>query len=90
MFVLFATLIITVALTARKHWRSYKQGNITRNVVMRNMLLDIFGILLAMTLAGLFGRHIAEIATEQINNDLTKLIAGVVIGLVVGIGIGLL
>jgi len=35
-------------------------------------------------------RYIAEIATQQITNDLTKLIAGILIGLLAGMGVGLL
>jgi len=61
-----------------------------RSMFVLNIFLEILGILLAMTLAGLFGRHIAQIATEQINNDLTKLIAGIVIGLLAGMGVGIL
>jgi hypothetical protein len=69
---------------------AYRQGNITRFVLVRNVALEIISILLAMTLAGLLGRFIAQIATEQINNNTTKLIAGILIGLLVGMGVGIL
>jgi len=73
-----------------KHREAYLQGKITRSVFVRKVLAEIFGILLAMTLAGLLGRYIAQIATEHINNDLTKLIIGILIGLLAGIGVSIL
>jgi len=86
-FLLFS-LAIAIYFIFEKHREAYRQGNITRAIFVRNILFEIFGILLAMTLAGLLGGYIAQIATDQITNDLTKLIAGVVIGLLAGIGVG--
>ena len=48
------------------------------------------GLLLAMVLAGLLGRFIAQIATQHISNDLIKLAAGIATGLLVGVGVGVL
>ena len=48
------------------------------------------GLRFAMVLAGLLGRYIAQIATQHISNDLIKLAAGIVTGLLVGIGVGVL
>ena len=71
-----------------KHKEAYRQGKIGRSVFIRNAVLEITGILFAMVLAGLLGRYIAKIATQQMNNDLIRVIAGIMIGLLVGIGIG--
>jgi uncharacterized membrane protein required for colicin V production len=60
----------------------------SRSIRKRTIFLEITGILLAITLAGLLGRFIAEIATRHISNDLTKLIVGISIGLLVGIVVG--
>jgi len=87
---LLFSLFIASSAIVEKHRKAYLQGKITRGVFVRNTVVEIFGILLAVILAGLLGRTIAEIATEQISSDLTKLIAGMVIGLLAGMGIGLL
>jgi hypothetical protein len=55
-----------------------------------NVLLEIMGILLAMVLAGLLGRYIVQLGTAQISNNLTKMVAGIVISLLAGIGVGIL
>ena len=86
----FLSLTTTTSSIFKKHREAHLQGKITHMGFTRNIFLEIFGILLTMTLAILLGRHIAEIATDQISNDLTKLIAGIVIGLLAGVGIGLL
>ena len=71
-----------------KHKEAYRQGKIRRSIFIRNVLLEGTGILLAMLLAGLLGRYMAEIATLQIDNGLIRVITGVVVGLLVGMGIG--
>lgn len=86
---LFSLVIASFAVT-RKHRQAYLQGKITRGIFIRNVLVEIFGILLAMVLAGLLGRYIAQIATEHINNDLTRLITGILVGLLAGTGVSVL
>ena len=88
-FLLFS-LAAAISSIFKKQREAYLQSKITRGAFMRNVLLEIFGILLAMALAGLLGRYIAKFATEQISNHLTKLIAGILIGLLVGMGMGVL
>jgi len=87
---LSVSLTIAFSFTIKKHRGAYLQNKITRDVFVRNVLVEIFGILLAMALAALLDRYISQIVTGHISNDLTKLIAGIVIGLLVGVGIGLL
>jgi len=41
-----------------------------------------------MTLAGLLGRSVAAMATQQMGNGLFKVIAGILVGLLAGIGVG--
>ena len=71
-----------------KQRQLYLQGKISRKVYIRNILFDITGLLVALILAVLLGRYIAGIATEQIGNDLIKMIAGIMIGLLIGIAVG--
>lgn len=90
--VILILLSVAVAVSSilKKNKESYFQGWITHGVFVRNVLAETIGILLAMTLAGLLGRYIAQIATAQIPNELAKLVAGVLIGLLAGVGVGIL
>src|SRR5258706_8368395 len=89
-FLLFS-VAIAISSMLKKHRGAYLQGKkITRALIVRNILLEIFGFLLEMTLAGLLGRYIAQSATQQISNELTKVLAGILLGLLAGVGIGLL
>jgi hypothetical protein len=72
-----------------KHRQDYFQGKISRGVCVRNILFDVTGILLALLLAGVLGRYIAELAARQISHEFTKLIVGVIVGLLIGIAIGI-
>lgn len=74
----------------RKHRATYLQGRLTRVALARNTFLDMFGILLAVVLAGWLGRYLAEMVTRPIGDDTAKVIIGIIIGLLVGIGAGLL
>jgi len=87
LFLLF-TLVIVGAAVLEKHKKAYRQGQITRAAFIRNAVLEIIGILLAMTLASLLGGQAAEMATRQIESDLIRLIAGLLVGLLAGLGIG--
>ena len=87
---LFFSFIIASLTVVKKHRRSYLQGRISHRMFLHNTTLEIFGILLAMTLAGLFGRYAAQAATAQIGHELTKLIAGIAIALLAGTSAGLL
>jgi uncharacterized protein YacL len=73
-----------------KHRQAYLEGKISRAVCTRYILFDVTGILLALVIAGLLGRYIAEMATEQISNDLAKLAAGIIVGLLIGLVVGIL
>jgi hypothetical protein len=53
-------------------------------------VLEITGILLAMSLAGWVGKPIAALATRQIGEGLVRVIAGILVGLLAGIGVGFL
>lgn len=89
-----ALIVISLSLALfsvfKKHHTAYLQGKLTRAVFLHNTFLDMFGILLAVVLAGLLGRYLAEMVTQPIGNDTAKVIIGIIIGLLVGIGAGLL
>lgn len=89
LFLLFGLVTASLAVL-KKHRRSYRQGSITRAVLVRNILLDMLGILLAMILAGLLGKYIAQAATAGIDHDLIRIVTGILLGVLVGGCIGLL
>jgi hypothetical protein len=60
------------------------QGKILRSAAVRNSILEIMGILLAMLLAGRIGRPLAELVTGQIGHEIIRLIAGLITGLLAG------
>ena len=74
----------------RRHRTAYRQGQITRPAFARNIVLDVAGILLAVTAAGLLGRYVAQRLAGPIDNALIRMVAGILIGMLVGIAAGLL
>ena len=86
-FLLFS-VARAIASVIAKHREARLKGRITSVIFVRNVLIETTGLLLAMVLAGLLGRYIAQVATQHISNDLIKLAAGIATGLLVGIGVG--
>ena len=88
-FLLFSFLIASLAVIEKQR-EAYRLGKLTRAVFLRNTILEITGTGLAMLLAGLLGRYVAQAATQQIGDELIRVIAGIGIGLLVGISVGTL
>ncbi len=88
-FLLLSFLIASLAVL-EKHKKAYRKGEITRGIFIRNTVVEISGGFLVMLLAGVLGRNAAEIATQQIGNEVVRLAAGIAVGLMVGFGVGLL
>jgi hypothetical protein len=88
-FLLLSFSIASLAVL-EKHQKAYRKGEMTRGVFIRNAVLEISGVFLLMLLAGMLGRYTAEVATQQIGNDLIRLVAGILVGLLVGLGTGFL
>jgi hypothetical protein len=88
-FLLLSFLIASLTVL-EKHKKAYRNGEITSGVFIRNAAVEITGGFTVMLLAGLLGRNAAEIATQQIGNDVVRLVAGVAVGWLVGFGVGLL
>ncbi|MCC6298616.1 MAG: hypothetical protein IT314_04920 [Anaerolineales bacterium] len=88
-FLLFSFAIAVVSIF-KKHREIYLQGKITRGMFVRNVSVEILGILLAMALAGLLGRYLAQIAMKQIHDVLIEFIVGITVGLLAGMGVGVL
>ena len=84
------TLAMAIFSILQKQKKLYREKRISRTRLALNLLAEIMMILVGMILAGWLGRYFAEIATAHISNDLTKLIAGMVIGLLAGMGVGFL
>ncbi len=91
---MFAIALILFSLGAaifvvlKKHRTAYLQGQITLLVFVRNMFLDIMGILFAMTVAILLARYVVEIVAKPIRGDTLRLQAGILTGLLTGIVVG--
>jgi len=88
-FLIFG-LVTSIYMAVKKHREDYLHGKVSLSVAIRNIALEITAILLAMILAALLGRTLAEIGTRHIDNALLQFIAGVGIGLSVGMIVGLL
>ncbi len=89
LFLVFS-LGIAVSSVIAKHRAAYQEGRLTRFTFARNVCLDVFGILLAMVFAALLGRYVAELVAQQIDGALLRFAAGMLVGVVIGIGVGLL
>ena len=87
---LLLSFLLASLVVQEKHRKAYRKEAITRNVFIRNAVLEISGAFLVMLLAGLLGKYAAEVVTQQIGNDPIRVIAGIVVGLVVGMGVGML
>ena len=88
--IFFLSLAMAIFFAMQKQTKLYREKQISRTNLARNFLYEIIGILLAIACAGLLGRYIVEIATDQISNGSIKLLAGIIIGLLAGIGVGIL
>jgi hypothetical protein len=87
---LLISFFLTSWLVLEKHKEAFRKGEITRGHFIRNAVIEISGTWLIMGLAGLLGRTAAGIATQPIGNDLLRVLAGLGVGLVVGLGVGML
>jgi len=88
--VLFISFAIAIFFVVQKQMKLYREKPTGRLKLARNILFESMGVLFVMVLAGLLGRTIAQIGTAQISHDLTKLMAGIVIALLAGMGVGFL
>lgn len=84
------TLAGAIFVILQEQRKLYLEKRISQSQLVRNALFQVAGILLAMALASLLGRWVADAATQQISNGLIKFIAGMVIGLLAGMGVGFL
>ena len=87
---LIISFVIAILPVVQKQMKLYRKNPVSRVRLGLGILFEIMGILLAMVLAGLLGRYFAQLGIAQISNDLIKMAAGIVIGLLAGMGIGIL
>jgi hypothetical protein len=85
---IFLALAMACIAVIRKHHKSYRRGEITTYVFLRNIALEIAGILLATACAAFLGNSIALMATQSISDTLIRFAAGVFVGLLIGMAIG--
>ncbi len=88
MILLLFGVLRALAEVVSKQRGAYVQGEITLSLFLRNLAVEIVGLFSAMILAGWLGRSLAQLATNQIQDELIKLVAGLVVGLLAGMGIG--
>ena len=74
----------------RNQAKLYRQQRISRNQLVRNVFYEGTGILLAMILAFSIGRTMIGIAAGWIDNGLIRFVAGIIISLLAGMGVGFL
>jgi hypothetical protein len=86
-FLLFG-LAMTAYMVVKKNREACLQGKLSVGAAVRNSILEIGGILLAMLLAGRVGRPLAEMVTSQIAHEIIRMVAGLVTGLLTGAAIG--
>ena len=84
------TLTGAIFVILREQRKLYREKRISRIQLVRNVLFQVAGVLLAMALASVLGRWIVDAATQQISNGLIKFITGMVVGLLAGMGVGFL
>ena len=82
-YFLFGIIVISYS-RYKSYKKSYLQSKISRSIFFRNNLVEIIGVLLALILAACIGRYLALIGTRQIDHEMTRLLAGLVIGLLAG------
>ena len=87
---LITSSAIAIFSAVQKQIQLFREKPTGRFRLVLNVLLEIMGILLAMVLAGLLGRYIAQLGTAQISSHLTKMVAGIMISLLAGMGMGIL
>ena len=89
-----AFLLVSLALASLvvvgKNRESYQQGQLTQTAFMRRNILDVSGILLAMSSSGLLANYMGRIINVQMEGDLARFVVVIVISLLVGLAIGLL
>ena len=83
-------LAINIFLITQKFRETYLLGRISQAEYLHETSFYITCVLLIVILAGLSGRYIAEIVTNQINNESARFSVGIITGLFVGVGVGLL
>ena len=86
-FLFFSLVTASICVLAKQN-EAYRAGRLTRRAFIRNAVLEIVGILLAMVLAGFVGRALAVLATQNIEHALFKLIAGILVALLAGMATG--
>ncbi len=86
--VLVLSLVMACIAVVQRHRKSYLEAEITYFIFMRNVALEISGILLAAACAVFLGNYIALVATQSIGDMLIRFAVGVFVGLLIGIAIG--
>ena len=86
-FFIFSMAIFSVV---RKQRKLFRENRISRTGLARNIFFEVTVILLTMIMAASLGRVLTEMAIQQFGPTLLGFAAGIVFGLVGGMGVGFL
>ena len=93
--VMFLGIIAILTFTVRRHVQAHRQGRITRPAMRRNIIIDLFGLLITMAIvilvAGMAGTSaVLRLAQDQAAGQAWGMTWGVLAGLLAGIAAGVL
>ncbi len=93
LIVMVVGLAAIITFTTRRHVQAQKQGKITRQMLARNIIVDVTGIFITMAavilVAGKAGAYVGQ-AAGRAWGVTAGIIASLAAGLVVGFGVSLL
>lgn len=84
------SLGMAISSSVVKHRTAYQGGQLTRFTFLWNVLLDVFGILLAMIIAALLAQYVSDLFVKQFAGGLLRVAMAILVGLLAGISVGLL
>jgi uncharacterized membrane protein len=88
-FLLFSFGLASFVVVA-KNRESYRQGKFTRSAFLRNNIIDVLCVLLAMIFAGLLANYLVQFLMGQADNEIARFAVATIAGLLVGLSIGIL
>jgi len=100
MTVLVLAVGIAIVFTVRRHWNAYKNGELTRAKLARNIAIDVLGILITISLisflGGLAGQYVGFLAGNAAEvrwpgvGAVVGIITAILSAFVVGFGVRIL
>jgi hypothetical protein len=96
--VLLVSLTVGMLLVSQKHLRAYRKGQLDRSSLVRNLAVEISGVLLTFAAVLFLAGRVAQTAGLAVGSAaevrwpgsgmVVSLLAGVLVGLMVGLAVG--